>query len=289
MWLLKLLARLPFSFLYLFSDFLFFVSYRIVAYRKKLVRQNIRNSLPHLSEKEQLSVERDFYKNLCDYAVETLKLTGITKAEMQKRMKFTNPELMEKYTSNSQSVIILSSHTFNWEWLLVAASISFPAPIDFVYQSVKNAFFNLFILNARSRFGAYAVKRNDLAREIIKRKGIVRAIAVVADQYPGHGNDKRHYTTFLGQRTAFFYGSQQMATLMQAPVLYAVIEKVKRGHYLCTFNLISEPPYNKTDTFVIDNYAKAVEQAIYQQPSGWLWSHNRWKKRNPDDSPASSK
>jgi KDO2-lipid IV(A) lauroyltransferase len=289
MWLLKLLARLPFSFLYLFSDFLFFVSYRIVAYRKKLVRQNIRNSLPHLSEKEQLSVEHDFYKNLCDYAVETLKLTGITKAEMQKRMRFTNLDLMEKYTSNSQSVIILSSHTFNWEWLLVAGSISLNAPLDFVYQPVKNAFFNLFILSARSRFGAFPVKRNELARELIKRKGVIRGIAVVADQYPGHGNDKRHYTTFLGQKTAFFYGSQQMATLMQAPVFYAVIKKVKRGYYSCTFDLICEPPHSKTDTFVIDSYAKAVEQSIYQWPSGWLWSHNRWKKRHLDDSSALSK
>lgn len=280
MWLLKLLARLPFSVLYAFSDFLFFISYRIVGYRKKLVRQNIRKSLPKLSESELLGVERRFYQNLCDYAVETIKLIGISKDELQKRIKYLNPEVMEKYTAKGQSVVLLSSHTFNWEWVLVAGSISLPAPVDFVYQPVKNSFFDSFILKARSRFGAYAVKRNELARELIKRKSIVRGIAVVADQYPGHGNDKRHQTTFLGQDTVFFYGSQQMATLMQAPVLYAIVEKVKRGYYTCRLALVGEPPYHKNDTFVIDNYAKAVEQSIYQQPDGWLWSHNRWKKRH---------
>lgn len=287
MWLLKLLSHLPFSVLYLFSDFLFFVSYRIVGYRKKLVRQNIRKSFTHLSEQELLDIERRFYQNLCDYAVETIKLIGIKKDELQKRMKYINPELMGKYTATGQSVVLLSSHTFNWEWLLVAGSISLPAPVDFVYQPVKNSFFDSFILMARSRFGAYAVKRNELARELIKRKSIVRGIAVVADQYPGHGNDKRHQATFLGQDTVFFYGSQQMATLMQAPVLYAIVEKVERGFYTCRLALVGEPPYNKSDTFVIDNYAKVVEQAIYQQPEGWLWSHNRWKKRHLEDVPHS--
>jgi Kdo2-lipid IVA lauroyltransferase/acyltransferase len=280
MWLLKLLARLPFSLLYVFSDFLFFISYRIVGYRKKLVRQNIRKSLPQLSESEHLEVERKFYQNLCDYAVETIKLIRISKNELQKRIKYLNPELLEKYTAKGQSVVLLSSHTFNWEWLLVAGSISLPVPVDFVYQPVKNSFFDSFTLEARSRFGAYAVKRNELARELIKRKSIVRGIAVVADQYPGHGNDKRHQTTFLGQDTVFFYGSQHMATLMQAPVLYTIVEKVKRGYYTCRFALVGEPPYDKSDIFVIDNYAKAVEQSIYQQPEGWLWSHNRWKKRH---------
>lgn len=280
MWLLKLLARLPFPVLYLFSDFLFLVSYRIVAYRKRLVRSNIKNSFPHLSDAEILKIERDYYKNLCDYAIETLKLITIERGDLQKRVRFLNLELMARYTNNGQSVIVLSSHTFNWEWLIAAASISLPTPIDFVYQPVKNSFFDLVMVESRARFGAHPVKRNELARELIKRKNIVRGIAVVADQYPGHGNDKRHLTQFLGQDTVFFYGSQQMATLTQAPVLYVSLKKVKRGFYTCLLEVIGEPPYNKTDTFIIDNYAKAVEQSIRAQPAGWLWSHNRWKKRH---------
>lgn len=280
MFLLRLLARLPFPVLYLFSDFLFFISYRVLAYRRKVVRQNIRRSLPHLTEQQLLDVERGFYRNLCDYSVETIKLIGLTRDELQKRIRYTNPELMAQYTANGQPVVLLSSHTFNWEWILVAGSISLPAPIDYVYQPVKNSFFDSFILSARSRFGAYAVKRNELARELIKRKEIVRGIAIVADQYPGHDNDKRHQTTFLGQDTVFFYSSQQLATLMQAPVLYANVEKIKRGYYTCRLVLVGEPPYSKSDAVVVENYARAVEQSIYQQPSGWLWSHKRWKKRH---------
>lgn len=280
MWLLKLLSRLPLRVLYGFSTFLFFVSYHLVKYRRKLVRKNLLSSFPDKSETERHEIERQFYRNLCDYAVETLKLLSISKEDLVKRMAYTNPEVMGKLMAEGQTVLLLSSHHFNWEWLLVSGSVSLPVPIDFVYQPVKNAFFNEVTQMARTRFGAYAVKRNDIAREIIKRRDRIRGIAIVADQYPGHGNDKRYFTHFLNQETAFFYGSQQMAMLTQAPVLYAVVKRIKRGYYTCTLVEVGKPPYSKTDESVVANYAKEVEKVIVERPSEWLWSHNRWKKRS---------
>lgn len=279
MWLLKLLSRLPLWVLYGFSAFLFFVSYHLVKYRRKLVHKNLSASFPDKSLAELATIERDFYRNLCDYAVETLKLLSISREQLTARMAYTNPELMGKYTNQGQTVLLLSSHHFNWEWLLVSGSISLPAPVDFVYQPVKNAFFNEVTQLARTRFGAFPVKRNDIAREIIKRRDKVRGIAVVADQYPGHGNDKKYFTRFLHQETAFFYGSQQMAALTQAPVLYAVVRRIKRGYYTCTLVEVGNPPYSKTDESVVANYAKEVEKVIMERPSEWLWSHNRWKNK----------
>ena len=56
--LLWLLSILPFSVLYLFSDFVYLIIYYIIGYRKKTVRENIALALPHLSEKERLVIEK---------------------------------------------------------------------------------------------------------------------------------------------------------------------------------------------------------------------------------------
>ncbi len=280
MLLLKVVSRLPLSALYCLSNFLFFFSYKILGYRTKIVRKNLRNSFPEKTAKELTAIEKAFYKNLCDYAVETLKLLTINKEELKVRMNYLNPELMAHYTTQGRSVILLSSHQFNWEWLLVSGSISLTAPVDFVYQPIKNKLFEKVMQYGRSRFGAHPIKRNEVAREIAKRKSILRGIAIVADQYPGHDSDKKYQTTFLHQDTVFFYGSQQMATLTQYPALYAVVERVKRGYYTCTLQVLGEPPYQKGEETVIENYVRAIEHVIEQHPSGWLWSHNRWKKRH---------
>lgn len=256
------------------------LSYYLVRYRRKLVRKNLANSFPQLTEKERKRIEKSFYKNLSDYAVETLKLLTISKAELKGRMVYTNPELLDGYKQSNQSIILLSSHQFNWEWLLVSGNLWLPVPIDFVYQPLHSKFVDNLMQTCRMRFGGHAIKRNEVARELVKRKNIVRGIAIVADQYPGRKHDKRFETTFLNQHTAFFYGSQQMANLTQYPVLYGSVKKIKRGHYTCTLIKVTDPPYAEGTETVIKNYSQLVEQAILSDPAGWLWSHNRWKNRH---------
>lgn len=280
MFFIRSLSRLPLSILYIFSDVLFFISFYLVRYRRKLVEKNLKRSFPDKSGRELLEIERSFYKNLCDYAVEMLKLLTMQKAELSKRMKFLNPEVPQSFKEKGESILFLASHQFNWEWLLVSASISFPMDIEFVYQPVKNKFFNELSLLSRTRFGAKAIKRVEVAREILKRKNTLRGIATVADQYPGYGHDKKFITTFLNQETAFFYGTNQLAHMTQYAALYYSIRKVKRGYYEAFPVVVARPPYEKSDDTVIENYVREVERAILAHPEGWLWSHNRWKTRH---------
>lgn len=280
MFLLRILSRLPLRILYLFSSFLFLMSYNVVRYRTKTVRRNLRRSFPEKSPDELKRIERDFYKNLCDYAVETIKLLTIPKADLAKRVTFLNTSILQQYKEEQKPVIILTSHTFNWEWMLTAGSFSIPFPIDFVYQPVNNSFFERYSLLCRTRFGAYPIKRDEVGRELIKRKNHLRAIAIVADQYPGRGKDKKYMTRFMNQETVFFQGANQIAIITQFPVVYASMKKTNRGFFEVTFEKIGDPPFAKDDVAMIETYIREVEKNIKSNPSSWLWSHNRWKKRH---------
>lgn len=280
MFFIKLLSRLPLSILYIISDFLFVISFYLVGYRRKMVQKNLRNAFPDKGIAELKIIERKFYVNLCDYAVETLKLLTISPEELKERMVFANEEGILKYIRQNQSVIHMASHQFNWEWGLGSACMVFPAAMDFVYQSVHNKLFDELSLESRTRFGAYPVKRDEVARETVKRKNILRGIAIMADQYPGYGRDKKYHTKFLNQDTVFFYAANQLAVLVQCPVVYYEMKKIKRGYYKASIVEIAAPPYSKESEVVIENYVKAVEKNIREDPSGWLWSHNRWKTRH---------
>ncbi len=278
--IVKLLSRLPFGVLYALSDFLFVLSFYTIRYRRKLVQRNLANSFPEKSQQELYAIEKQFYRNLCDYAVEMLKLLTISKEELGKRVTFKNPELCDQYIKNGQSLLNLASHHFNWEWLLTAGSFSLPGEMDFVYQPVNNEFFDRFSRLSRTRFGAHAIRRDAVAREIVKRKTIVRNIALVGDQYPGYGHDKKFPVQFMNQDTVFFYGSVQLAVLTQYPVMYYAMRKVRRGYYEATIVELAKPPYGKDDQAIITKYVAEVESLIRERPSEWLWSHNRWKTRH---------
>jgi len=274
---LKLISRLPLGGLYVFSDFLFLMVYYVFGYRKKLVWKNLKTSFPDKSDQDLKRIQKQFYKNLCDYGVETIKLYTISADELSKRMVFKNPEILQPFANQKQSVILLASHQFNWEWLLATGSFKLPMNVDFVYQEQRSKFFNDFSLMTRMRFGAYPIKRESVGRESLRRKDELRGIAVVADQFPGQEQNKRYWTNFLNQDTAFFLGIGQLAVLMQYPVLFFKVKKVKRGYYETEGVLISMPPYSKETNSMVDGYAKVLEKAIHEYPDGWLWSHNRWK------------
>ena len=280
MFFFKLIAKLPLSVLYVFADLSFFISYYIVQYRRKLVRKNLTLSFPDKTASEIIAIEKEFYRNLCDYGVETLKLLTIDQADLAKRVVFKNCSVLDKYKQQHQSVLLLASHQFNWEWLLASGNFNLPIAVDFVYQPIASSVVDRFLLACRTRFGAHAIKRNELAREIVKRKNMVRGVAIVADQYPGHKQDKKYLTTFLNQETAFFYGTNQLAMLTQYPILDAEIRKKKRGYYEVTLIELAHPPYTKDTDEIIERYVSSAEKIIQEYPSGWLWSHRRWKKRH---------
>jgi KDO2-lipid IV(A) lauroyltransferase len=278
MFFLRLISRLPLGILYVLSDILFFLGYYVFPYRKKLVRRNLRASFPKKTKAERGKIERLFYQNLCDYAVETLKLLTISRHELNKRVIFTNPEIILAYREKNIPVIGLASHQFNWEWLLAAGNLHFET--DFVYQPIKAELTNKLLLACRTHFGGHAIKRNALGREMVKRKNLWRLIAIVSDQYPGQKKDKKYITRFLNQETAFFQAPNQIASLTKYPVVFSAIRKVKRGFYEATFVPLAEPPYVKDEEKVIDQYIQEAEKVIREYPAGWLWSHKRWKKRH---------
>ena len=73
------ISLLPFPLLYLLSDGIYFIIYRVLGYRKQVVFTNLRNSFPGKSEEEIKTIAKRFYRWFCDLTLETLKtLTAVS-------------------------------------------------------------------------------------------------------------------------------------------------------------------------------------------------------------------
>jgi KDO2-lipid IV(A) lauroyltransferase len=196
------------------------------------------------------------------------------KEEFLKRAKFNNLETLNQYKGGP--VMFMTSHQFNWEWMQLSACLQFPFEIDYVYQKLQDPKFEVFMKSIREKFGAHGVEKTNAAREIYRRSKEGRGFAMVADQIPWK-HSKKYWTTFLGQESAFYIGTDMLAKLTQCPVLFFAFKKVRRGHYEVDIKTVSLPPHDRKSSEIIDNYVKATEELIRDQPESYLWSHNRWK------------
>ena len=287
MLLIRFIALFPFWWMYRWADFLGWLAFRVIGYRKAVVIDNIRKSFPEKSDKEAKQIARRFYRNLGDIIVESLKILGLSEKQLQKRVTYKNYHVLENRLKEGKSVIVMTPHSGNWEWLLLACSyllVKSGFGVDAVYKPLSSSFFDKLMIKIRSKFGADPTPMNQVLRNVITRKksGEVRVIAMVADQRP-LPNESNYWNTFLHQDTPFFIGSERIARKVNFPVVYTSIRRVRRGYYEVNFQEIADPPYPKPPSSeahpIIEKFAQLIEKDIQDAPDQWLWSHKRWKHK----------
>jgi len=274
--LIKLLAYLPLGVLYRLADLIYVFAYYLTPYRKPEVFKHLQAAFPDKSPTELRRLAQDFYRNAADIIVETIKALRISETELKRRVTLTNPELLQPYQAQNQSLLLMAAHQCNWEWLLLACGLHLSFPLDAVYKPLRNPAFDDLFLQIRSRFGARPVPVNCVIRDIMQRRQEMRGFAMLADQSPIIEEEK-YWATFLHQDTVFPVGADKIARLTRYPVLFVGIQRLRRGYYSVTFEPLAVPPYAKQGNPVIAPYVAAVERQILAQPANWLWSYRKWK------------
>jgi KDO2-lipid IV(A) lauroyltransferase len=276
--LLRLLTRVPLPLLYTWGWLLYFVAFRVMRWRRDDTERDIANAFPGKGAAERADIVRRAYRNLADTLVESFWGYGASADALRRRVAFENPELVTRSFAAGQSVVLLTAHYGNWEWLLLAAGVHFEMEIAVVYQPQRVAAFDEFLRQARSRFGGKLIPRKDFVYDLLSHGEKVRAYALIADQTPKHKNDPRHWTRFLNQDTAFFVGAGKIAKFLEANVFYVKMRRIRRGYYSVRLSVIAEPPYEEVeDARIVERYARSLEQDIRESPADWLWQQKKWK------------
>ncbi|WP_338759416.1 lysophospholipid acyltransferase family protein [Bernardetia sp. ABR2-2B] len=284
---IKLLARLPLWFLYRISDLLFVVVYYGKLYRKKVVLSNLQIAFPEKTQKEREQIAKAFYKNFCDFVIETIKSFHISEQEIVRRTRPVGKslEIAAHLAKSNQSMISLVTHHFSWEWVSLSCSSELETVVSPVYKKLANTEIDKLIYKMRSQFGAVPLEMRISNREIMKPKDVSTSYILVADQTPASHN-KQYWTEFFGKQVPFFVGVARLAPQTNLPVYFVRITKPKRGHYEYELEPVCQAPYNTdengNDFSILDKYSKIIEEAVRKSPENWLWTHKRWKRAKKD-------
>lgn len=277
--LLYFISILPFSLFYLLSDILYLLIYKVVGYRKKVVYENLKNSFPEKSHKELKEIEKKFFHYLCDLVLETLKTLTISKKEALRRCAFNENAIaiFKQLNDEKKSCILVMGHFGNWEWAGSSFSLLNSQQLYVIYHPLSNKYFDTLMYNMRSRFGTKLYAMKDTMREMIRNRHEINATAFIADQTPSP--EGAYWTTFLNQDTPVFWGTEKIAQKLNYPVLYATVNRKKRGYYEVDVEYLVHNPKDTKEGEISELHTRKLEKDIIAQPEIWLWSHRRWKYR----------
>jgi len=275
---LKPLSFLPLGILFFFSDIVFVLTYYVVKYRRKVVKQNLKISFPNKSSKELKVIERKFYHHFTDFIFESIKSISISEKDVIKRTALKNQDLLDKYYKQGKNVLVVCGHYNNWEFYALSLPKQLKHTTYSLYQPLKNKFFDKMLLNSRSRNGMKLIQTNDVLSFFREENANPKLMVIVNDQSPTNKN-KAYWNTFLNQNTGWNVGPEKLAQKFDYVVLFGHSKKVKRGSYEVEFSLITESPKTTNDEFITDKYSSILEGIIKKKPEFWLWSHKRWKHK----------
>lgn len=274
---LWVLTLLPLRVLYLLSDLIFILLFWGIRYRRKVVWENLSKAFPEKSEKERKRISRRYFRHLCDYFFETIKMIHLSEQQIQKRVGYDD-DYFKKKTEEGKNVVGLLGHNANWEWL---TSIALQDNFHWIvpYHPLQNSpRFDAFMKKLRSRFGPEPVPMNQTYRRLmeISKSGKLFMAGMIADQSPPNPKNG-HWLTFLNQDTAVMKGAERIAQKTDASIVYCKMLKVKRGYYKVVLTPITDNIANEESLYVTERYFELLEEHIKEQPECWLWSHRRWK------------
>ncbi|MGI4874239.1 MAG: lysophospholipid acyltransferase family protein [Janthinobacterium lividum] len=286
-WLLLGLSHLPFVVLYVVARGIYGLLAYVVRYRWRVVLDNLRHAFPEKTEGEIRQIGRRFYWHFAQVLVEILKLATISPADLQRRVRFTNPELMGGPFTENRLVLSLGSHRGNWEWLLSGAELQWPGRAGGVYKSLTNKFFESFMRRLRTRLGAQAVPMLATLRYLNAHRHDGLTLSLLTDQAAGP-DDRPYWTNFLHREAGFYTSADRLAPALGCVVLYIGVHRAGRGYYDVTFTrlpdglLPAEAARATSDTErypITEAFVRQLEADIRATPEQYLWTHRRWKHK----------
>jgi KDO2-lipid IV(A) lauroyltransferase len=279
---LWLISILPFRLLYLFSDFVYVIIYRLIGYRKKTVRANLKLAFPNLSEGERLEIEKKSYIHLCDMFLEMIKTISISRKEIESRFRFTNLDVYHELEKKQKSIALMCAHYASYEWV-----VSMNHYVNFkgygIYKKIANPHFDKLVKDIRSKYEAYLITTKETKATIEEnaKNNVLGIYGFASDQTPRWSN-KLYWHHFMGIETPIHIGAESLAKQYNMNVIYLRVKKIRRGYYEATFDIMTDDVQSIPNYKLSEDFMARVEQQIYEQPEYYLWTHKRWKHKKQE-------
>ncbi len=276
---LWIISILPHHVFYGFSNFIYFMVYRLIGYRRKVVRANLELVFPNKSKNELNGIEEKFYRHMCDMFMEMIKTMSISKEAVKRKYHVTNIDLLREI-EKKKSILIVCSHYANWEWN-VSINNYIESKGYAVYQQINNSYFDNIIKKIRAKWNTELITQKDTVKTVVRnhQNHIGAVYGMVSDQSP-QVKRAQYWKDFMGVKVPIFNGAEALARKLDLAVVFLKVSKVKRGYYQAEFIPITLAGRSTEQNEITDKFIELTEQQIKERPEHYLWTHRRWKHRD---------
>ena len=246
---------------------------------KNIIKQNIKNGLGEVDKKRETEIINGMWSNIgrtfAEYVF--LKDFKFNKTNFD-HIKINGTNYLNEIKNNNEPVIFYSGHFANFE-LMTMELDKFGIKCAAIYRPLNNFFLNPLMEYLRMKY----ICPNQIPKGRIGMRKIIRkvkdgySIALMVDQRVSEGprtlffNKPAHTTTIPAQ----------LALKYNCKLVPISLERKEGANFEMTIHepyKIEKTGNDEEDTKNITlKINQILEKMIVENPTQWIWSHNRWK------------
>ena len=258
------LSRKIFSFLFLKTGPIF--------RSKETINRNLLIFKKSISNDEINKITSSMWKNYGMTFIEYIFLDLFRKKNSH--IIIEGKDCLENILKNKKPVIFVSGHFANYE--LMSMEITKKGiPLATIYRPLNNIFLNPLMEYLRRKYICKNQIKKGLngVREAIEYIKKDMSIALMIDQRVSEGEK----INFFGKPALTTTLPAQLSIKYNLPIIPVFIERTLENNFKIKFykEIFSSDQNNKI--VLTEKLNKVLENMIIDNPSEWIWTHNRWK------------
>lgn len=233
------------------------------------------------SDRQVIETARQVFRNFGRTAVEFVSLPSTRPERLRRIARIEGIEHLKAALSRGRGVIFLGAHYGNWE-LMAARLVLEGVTINVLARTADDSLTEQLVTRIRTRAGYHVYQRDASLVPVLRSLRQNQAIGVLLDQNFTTGV----FVSFFGRLAATAPGAAKLALRTSTPVVSAFSERLPDNTHLIRLEPVEVVRTGDEQADVLANtqlFTSVIEDAVRRRPDQWMWFHNRWKLRPPDE------
>jgi Kdo2-lipid IVA lauroyltransferase/acyltransferase len=276
---MRLLARLPLSWVRALGWVMGQVLHRVAARRRRIARTNWMLCFPHSPPAECHRAVRQHFVHFVQAWLDRSWLWEAEEAVVRSRLKLVGHTAA---LQGQQPTVLLAPHFVGLDAGGTALALLAPRDYISIYAEQLNAAADQWIRRGRLRFGTVRlVSKHQGLRPVVQALRSGGALYLLPDM--DMGRSESVFVPFFGVATATVPSLPRLAQLGRAQVVPVATRMTREGYELEVFEPWPDYPTEDpvADTAKMNRY---IEDLIRTMPEQYFWVHKRFKTR-PEGEP----
>ena len=241
---------------------------------KKKIKLNIKKALPKTSEENIKIITNEMWKNYGRILSEYMFIKKFRDSINEKFITIEGQEILDDVKNSKKPVVFISGHFNNFELMAMQIQKS-GINLAAIYRPLNNIFLNKIMEKIRKKYICQnqIKKGRSGTRELLEFFKKNYSIALMIDQRVSEGIK----SDFFGQSAFTTTIPAQLVKKYGCKIIPVYIERIRSSSFKLR---IDRPIIYEKDSSIDEitlSLNKCLEKMILNNPSQWIWTHNRWK------------